>query len=90
MSTIVNNPGPERVVTVERAEDSTAGWAVAVIVLIAVVVGLIVWYHYHHAAYVAPAQGGDSTGSINITLPAGNGGNPSSNASGGTTVGNGN
>ncbi|HVX91464.1 MAG TPA: hypothetical protein VHC20_07705 [Candidatus Paceibacterota bacterium] len=90
MATVINDSGPDRVVTVERTTDSgsSAGWAIAVIILIAVIVGLFVWYHYHHA-YVAPAQGGNSTGSINITLPGGNDGNSSSNASGGETVGNG-
>lgn len=91
MATVINDSGPDRVVTVDRTTDSgsSAGWAIAVIILIAVIVGLFVWYHYHHVVYTAPAQGGNSTGSINITLPGGNGGNPSSNASGGETVGNG-
>lgn len=67
MATIINNPGPERVVEVDRTADASSGWAVAVVVLIAVIVGLLVWYHYHHAA-AAPASGGTN---INVTIPGG-------------------
>lgn len=57
MATIVNNPG----VPVDRS-DSGAGWAVAVIVLLALVVGAyFVWGNFRGAA---PA----ST-NVNVTLP---------------------
>jgi hypothetical protein len=88
MATVINDPGPERVVTVERTTtDATSGWAIAVIVLVLVIVGLFVWYHYHHA--YAPAQPSNSAGSINIQLPQGNSGNPPADNSGGTGNGTG-
>jgi hypothetical protein len=66
MATIVNNPGPERVVEVERSD--TSGWAIAVIILIAVIVGLVVWARYHRAP-PAPSSGNTN---INVSLPDGN------------------
>ena len=76
MATIVNNPGPERVVEVDRSDSS--GWAVAVIVLVLVIVGLFLWYRYYHTA--PPAQNGSAN--INVTFPSGNSGG---NSSGGTS-----
>ncbi len=52
--TIVNTPGQD---------NGTAGWVVALIVLLAVIVGGFVWYRYYRAA-PAPA-----TTNINVTLP---------------------
>jgi ABC-type transporter Mla subunit MlaD len=75
MVTIVNNPGPvERVVEVDRG-DGGAGWAIAVLVLLAVIGGLFVWYRYYR---VEPSQ--NPTTNINVTLPTTNTGTP-----GGTT-----
>lgn len=69
MATIVNNPGPERVIEVGRTGDGMAGWAIAVIILIAVVLALFGWIHYHRAPAAQPAA---QTGpSINVTLPGG-------------------
>jgi len=74
MATIVNNPnpGPERVVTVERSDSST-GWAIAVIVLIIVIAGLFWWVHARQMAPAPaaqqPAQGGAA--SVNVTIPTG-------------------
>ena len=65
MATIVNNPQPERVI--QTSESGGAGWAVAVVILIAVIAGLFVWYRYHTAA--APVQSGSAN--INVTLPTG-------------------
>ena len=70
MTTVINNPTPnpiEKTITVERTTtDSGAGWAVAVIVLIAVVIGgAYVWAHYYRTA-AAPSGGTN----INVTLPA--------------------
>lgn len=56
--TIVNTPGPQ--------ESGTAGWAVAVVILLAVVVGGFVWYRYYRPA--APAS--TDTTNINVTIPA--------------------
>lgn len=89
MATIVNNPGPERVVEVDRTGDSTGGWAVAVVILIAVIVGIFAWVHYHPAT--APTSTGGSN--INVTLPAAtnppanSGGAAAGGASGGTGTG---
>ncbi len=49
---------------VTGSSDSGAGWAVAVIILLAVVVGGFVWFRYHPAS--APAAPGAS---VNVTIP---------------------
>lgn len=73
MATIVNTPGTP----VERS-DSSAGWAVAVIILLLLIVGaFFVWGRYRggNAAPAAPSA------NINVTLPApagGTGGSPPS------------
>ena len=80
MATIVNNPGPERVVAVDSSAGS-AGWGVAVIILLAVVgVGIFAWMYYQRPA--APAEPG--TTEINVTLPAGTDNSGGANAGGGT------
>ncbi|OGG52665.1 hypothetical protein A3H16_01085 [Candidatus Kaiserbacteria bacterium RIFCSPLOWO2_12_FULL_53_8] len=61
--TIVNTPSSN--------DSGAAGWAVAVIVLLAVVVGGFLWYRYY-GGYAAPAPA-DNT-NINVTLPAPAGG----------------
>ncbi len=61
MATVINNPQPERII--ER-QDSGAGWAVAVIVLVAVVIGLFFWVRYYRQV-AAPAAN-----SINVTIPS--------------------
>lgn len=59
MVTVVNNPGP-------ATEDSgSAGWAVAVIILIVVAGGLF-WYFRYRAAPAAPA----SAPVIQVNVPA--------------------
>ena len=64
MATIINTPSPERVVAVDRASDSS-GWAVAVVILIAVIaLGAWAWVHYRGTA-AAPSGGTN----INVTLP---------------------
>lgn len=70
------NPGPERVVAVERSSDSS-GWAIAVIVLVIVIAGLFWWMHSRQAAPIPaapeqPAQGGAA--SVNVTIPTGDNG----------------
>lgn len=68
MATVINNPTPERTI-IERTSDSGAGWAVAVIILLAVIVGgAYAWSRYHKAAPATPG-----TANINVTLPAGTG-----------------
>jgi hypothetical protein len=59
--TIVNTPSQE---------SSSAGWAVAVIILLAVIVGGFVWYRSHGVA-AAPAPAGTN---ISVTIPAPTGG----------------
>lgn len=75
MATIVNTPG-------ERG-DSSAGWAVAVIILLVVIAGIAFWYVRAHRA---PAQGGGAT--IQVNLPTGGntgGGGAQGGGSGGST-----
>ncbi|MDO8552259.1 MAG: hypothetical protein Q7S01_01875 [bacterium] len=55
-STIVNTPA---------RDDGAAGWAVAVIVLIAVVILGILWFRL----YGTPAPATPQTGDINVTIP---------------------
>ena len=66
MATVIHNDTsrPDRPVIVER--DSGLGWAVAVIVLVAVIIGgAYVWARAHRSA---PAQAPNST--INVTVPS--------------------
>ncbi|MEK7099638.1 MAG: hypothetical protein AAB883_00665 [Patescibacteria group bacterium] len=57
MATIVNNPG--------ATDNGAAGWAVAVVILIAVVLGgLFVW-----PGYMKSAQESGGT-NVNVTVPA--------------------
>ncbi len=78
MATILNNPGStERVV--ERSSDG--GWAVAVIILLAVlVVGGFVWMRYGAPAAVPTDTNTPGSANINVTLPAG--GNDNNNTGG--------
>lgn len=55
--TIVNTPQPA------PQDGGSAGWAVAVIVLIVVIAGGVIWFRY----YRAPASSG--TTNINVTVP---------------------
>lgn len=65
MSTIINTPSPERIVEVDRT-DGTAGWAIAVLILLVVIGGgLYTWMHYYRGT-AAPSGGTN----INVTLPA--------------------
>jgi hypothetical protein len=85
MATILNNPGStERVV--EKSD--SGGWAVAVIILLAVVViGGFVWMRYYGAP--APANTDSNTpgsANINITLPADNGDDTGASGSGEATT----
>ena len=68
MVTVVNNPGgTDRVIEVDKS-DSAAGWAVAVIILIAIVaVGAYAWTHYYRSPAAAQPSGGTN---INVTVPA--------------------
>ncbi len=64
MATIINNPGSTSDRIVER-EDSS-GWAVAVIVLVAVIAGGLFFYSRIHRVGATPASGGTN---INLTVP---------------------
>ncbi len=55
--TIVNTP--------TTTDSGSAGWAIAVIVLIAVIVGGFVWFRY----YKAPQPAAESGTNINVTIP---------------------
>ena len=56
--TIINTPSGN--------DSGAAGWFVALIVLVAVIVGGFVWYRY----YKAPAAAPTTNNSINVTVPA--------------------
>ncbi len=61
MATIINNPRPNETAVVES---DSGGWAVAVIILLAVIaVGGYLWVHYHSAPATAPGT------TVNLTLP---------------------
>lgn len=73
MATIVNNPPPDRTLQVEK--EGSAGWAVAVVILVAVVVaGAFLWMRYNNApagrAYEGNNEPGGGSANINVTLPA--------------------
>lgn len=82
MATIINNPSSPTDRVIERDSD-TAGWAVAIIILIAVIAGLIWWFRGQRAP-APPAQSGSAN--INVTLPTtqGTGGSASGGTDGGT------
>ena len=67
--TIVNTP--------PTSDSGSAGWAVAVIILLAVIAGGFMWYRYHGAA---PAQ--PTPANINVTIPL-PGGAENNNTNGG-------
>ncbi len=72
MATIVNTPGDR--------SDNSAGWAVAVIILLVVIAGIAFWYMRYRGA---PAQNPGAT--IQVNLPAGgdNGGGSGGGGGGG-------
>jgi hypothetical protein len=66
---------------VERTDDTNAGWAVAVIILLAVVaIGGFFWLRYHQVtpAVTPSSNGGDN---INVTVPPTDQGQPPVNNS---------
>lgn len=85
MATIVNNPNGPSDRIVERSD--SGGWAVAVIILLAVlVVGGFVWMRYYGTPAPAPqtntADNTPGSANINITLPADQGGAGSGDGAG--------
>ena len=62
----------------DRSDSGAAGWAVAVIILLVVVVGGFVWYRYYRVPAAAPA----GQTNINVTIP--NPATPAPAASGAT------
>ncbi len=86
MATVINNPGgTERVI--ERETDSGAGWVVALVIVVAVLLALFAWARYYNPNSVA-SPGGTN---INVTLPntgtdntGGTNGNGGTNGSGST------
>ncbi len=83
MTTIINGePVVERRTTIERTSDSSSGWAVAVVILIAViVVGGILWMRSHKAVPATTTGGAN----INVTIPTGGSQSPAGDTSGGAT-----
>jgi hypothetical protein len=72
MATILNNPSnapaTERTY-VERSSDDSGGWAVAIIVLLAVLaIGAFMWLRYYNAPAAATPQSNGGA-NINVTLP---------------------
>ncbi len=69
MATIVNNPGPDRIVEREQYSDGNGGWAVAVIILIAVI-AVGVYFLTRSPGNTAPQTPSSTSGpNINVTLP---------------------
>ncbi|HEY6020265.1 MAG TPA: hypothetical protein VIY48_10285, partial [Candidatus Paceibacterota bacterium] len=69
MATVIERPADrvvERREIVERT-DSGAGWAIALMVLVALLVAGFVWARYYRAPAAAPATTGTS---VNVSLPA--------------------
>ena len=58
-TTIINTPASQ--------DSGAAGWVVALIVILAVIVGGFVWYRYY-GAYQASTPAG-ATNNINVTVP---------------------
>ncbi len=73
MSTVINNPVPEKTVV----QSDSSGWAIAVIILIAIIAVGGFWYFRYYRSAPQPEQQSGAT--INLTLPAG-----STNSSAGT------
>jgi hypothetical protein len=85
MATIVNNPADRTERVVESSDNG--GWAVAVIVLLAVVlIGAFVWMRYYQVPAASQSQTPGSA-NVNVTLPANTGTDNTggtNNSSGGT------
>lgn len=73
----------DTIITTPSQDNGAAGWAVAVITLLAVIVGGVVWYRYH-GAEAAPAQSPSTNINVSIPTPT-SGGTQSGNTSGGTS-----
>ncbi len=72
MATIVNNPAERTERVVETSDNG--GWAVAVIVLLAVVlIGAFVWMRYYQAPAATQQTQTPGSANINVTLPANTG-----------------
>jgi hypothetical protein len=87
MATVINNPADrERIVE----SSDTGGWAVAVIVLLAVVaIGAFVWMRYGNMPAATQQTETPGSANINVTLPTtggtDNSGSSGENSSGGTS-----
>jgi uncharacterized membrane protein YgcG len=77
MATVINNPG-ERT---NPSTDSGAGWSVAVVVLLAIVIGAVYLFSHYRTASTTP------NANINVTLPEGQNGTPSGQNGSGNTGG---
>jgi hypothetical protein len=77
MATVVNNPPSGSLsdrTYIERATDGdTAGWAIAIILLLVVVaLGLFFWVRSNNGAIAPATTGGAPTTNINVTSPSAN------------------
>jgi hypothetical protein len=76
MATIINSPGNP-----PANDDGSAGWSVAIIILIAVIgIGAYLLFYYRGAP--TPAANGGTN--VNVTLPAQQGGTTNTPGTGGT------
>jgi hypothetical protein len=54
----------DTIVNAPQGDSGAAGWMVAVVILVAVIVGGFLWYRYYGAPQAAP-----SDTNINVTIP---------------------
>jgi len=73
MATVIQNQptDPNRTLVVDSS-DNTAGWAVAVLVLLVVIVAGALWYTHYRGAYAAPAAAPGTTVQVNLPASGGN------------------
>jgi hypothetical protein len=65
-TTIVNSPART------PADSGSAGWAVAVIILIAVIAAGYIWFRYYGTGQAAQQQPAPASNTTNIIVPAAN------------------
>jgi hypothetical protein len=63
MATVINNPTPSEPTVVQT---DSSGWVVAVVILLLAIVAGVIWY-FHHRGVAHQTQPGPT---VNVTLPA--------------------